>query len=206
VELSLWLSLLSICLLGAMSPGPSLAVVMNNTLSGGHTAGYASALAHGLGVALYGLLTVAGLAVLIARSPTLFIVLQVAGAGYLIYLGIKSLRSSGSDLNATHSSGNAQGAALSGFLVAFLNPKLAIFMLALFSQFLNPDAPVSEKAIMVATVGVTDASWYALIVALISSERFLQKLQRSAAIIDRIFGIILILLAASVLLRAAGLV
>ena len=206
MELSLWLSLLSICLLGAMSPGPSLAVVMNNTLSGGHAAGYVSALAHGLGVALYGLLTVAGLAVLIARSPTLFIVLQVAGAGYLIYLGIKSLRSSGSDLNATLNSGNAEGAALSGFLVAFLNPKLAIFMLALFSQFLNPDAPASEKAIMVATVGVTDASWYALIVALISRKRFLQKLQRSAAIIDRVFGIILILLAASVLLRAVGLV
>ena len=45
MELSHWLSLFSICLLGAMSPGPSLAVVMNNTLRGGHNAGYASALA-----------------------------------------------------------------------------------------------------------------------------------------------------------------
>ena len=205
MELSHWLSLLSICLLGAMSPGPSLAVVMNNTLRGGHSAGYASALAHGLGVALYGLLTVAGLAVLIARSPTRFIALQVVGAGYLIYLGIKSLRSSGSDLSVTHSSGNSRGAALSGFLVAFLNPKLAIFMLALFSLFLNPDAPATEKAIMVATVGITDASWYSLVVALISREQFLQKLKNSAAMIDRFFGVILILLAASVLLRSAGL-
>ena len=206
MELSHWLSLLSICLLGAMSPGPSLAVVMNNTLRGGHSAGYASALAHGLGVALYGLLTVAGLAVLISRTPTVFTALQVACAGYLIYLGIKSLRSSGSDLSTTHSGGNSRGAALSGFLVAFLNPKLAIFMLALFSQFLNPDAAAAEKAIMVATVGITDASWYSLVVALISRERFLQKLQHSAVMIDRFFGVILILLATSVLLRSVGLV
>ena len=77
-----------------MSPGPSLAVVLNSTLGGGQRAGYLTALAHGVGVALYGLLTVTGLAVLITRSPTVFIIIQVLGALYLIYLGVKSLRSS----------------------------------------------------------------------------------------------------------------
>jgi threonine/homoserine/homoserine lactone efflux protein len=86
--------------------------------------------------------------------------------------------------------------------VAFLNPKLAIFMLALFSQFLNPDAQALEKGIMVATVGVTDACWYSLIVALVSRKPFLKRLQRSAVLIDRVFGVILIVLALSVLLRA----
>ena len=207
MEFSLWLSLFSICLLGAMSPGPSLAVVMNNSLQGGRRAGYTAAITHGAGVALYGLLTVTGLAVLIARSPTLFLLIQVSGAAYLIYLGIKSLRSSSGSLpTGEQNTDDHRGAALSGFLVAFLNPKLAIFMLALFAQFLDPAAGVLEKSIMVATVGITDAGWYSLIVALVSHPRFLEKLQRSAQTIDRVFGVILILLALSVLLRAGGLV
>ena len=65
-----------------MSPGPSLAVVLGATLSGGHLSGYKSALAHGNGVGLYGLLTVTGLAVLITRSPQPFLPIQVLGAIY----------------------------------------------------------------------------------------------------------------------------
>lgn len=206
MEISHWLSLFSICLLGAMSPGPSLAVVMNNTLRRGHGEGYITALAHGAGVGLYGLLTVTGLAVLVTRSPALFVAIQVSGAAYLLYLGGKSLRSTSTQLSPGEEAQNSRSAALDGFLVAFLNPKLAIFMLALFSQFLESTAGVLQKSIMVATVGITDAGWYALIVMLISRRTFLEKLQRSAALIDRVFGVILILLALSVLLRAAGLV
>jgi len=202
MDLTQWLSLATVCLLGAMSPGPSLAVVLKATLGGGSTAGYASALAHGAGVALYGLLTVAGLAVLITSSPALFLVLQLAGAVYLVYLGVRSLRSTGESAPETPTSLGSAGAATSGFLVAFLNPKLAVFMLALFSQFLRPEAPSSEKAIMVATVGMVDAAWYCLVVALISREVFLQRLRSSAKVIDRCFGVILILLAASVLVRS----
>ena len=202
MEFSHWLSLFSICLLGAMSPGPSLAVVLNATLGGGHRDGYSAALAHGVGVALYGLLTVTGLALLITRSPALFLTIQLVGATYLIYLGVKSLRSTSASRLQTEEDSGAGNAALAGFLVAFLNPKLAVFMLALFAQFLDPGDGVVKKGIMVATVGITDASWYALIVTLVSRKRFLEKLQRSSQVIDRVFGTILILLALSVILRA----
>jgi len=202
MDLTQWASLAAVCLLGAMSPGPSLAVVLNNTLGSGPAAGYVSSLAHGAGVALYGLLTVAGLAVLVTSSPTLFLILQLAGAAYLVYLGIRSLRSTGAPPLAQAESDDHRGAAASGFLVAFLNPKLAVFMLALFSQFLRPEAELGERAVMVATVGLVDAAWYSLVVALISREVFLQKLRASAQLIDRCFGVILILLAVSVVVRS----
>jgi threonine/homoserine/homoserine lactone efflux protein len=202
MTLTQWLSLLGICLLGAMSPGPSLAVVMKSTLTSGRPGGYVTALAHGAGVALYGLLTITGLAVLITQSPSLYLALQVSGAVYLIYLGIKSLRSNGQAMPGQHSTVHSRNAALEGFLVAFLNPKLAIFMLALFSQFLQPEFGGREKAIMVATVGITDAGWYALVTTLVSHKAFVARLQRSAQFIDRVFGIILVLLAFSVLARA----
>ena len=197
-----WLSLFSVCLLGAMSPGPSLAVVMNSTLREGPAAGYACAVGHGAGVGLYGLATVSGLAGVIARSPGLFMALQVLGALYLLYLGYRSLRASGAEelREDSHRVGN-RAPALNGFLVAFLNPKLAIFMLALFSQFLRPEADILEKGLMVATVGITDASWYSLVVALMTRGPFLKKLQAYDRVISRIFGIILILLGLSVIAR-----
>jgi threonine/homoserine/homoserine lactone efflux protein len=75
-------------------------------------------------------------------------------------------------------------------------------MLALFSQFLRPQADVLERAIMATTVGVTDAAWYSLIVLLITHRAFLDKLQKRAGLINKAFGVILILLALTVVLRA----
>jgi threonine/homoserine/homoserine lactone efflux protein len=155
-----------------------------------------------VGVGLYGLLTVTGLAVVITRSPALFLAIQLLCGVYLVYLGVNSLRSSGNTELKPAEDTRGHNAALRGFMVSFLNPKLAIFMLALFSQFLSPGAEALEKGIMVATVGVTDAGWYSLIVALVSRKTFLKRLQRSAVLIDRVFGVILIMLALSVWLRA----
>ena len=203
MDLSHWLSLVSICLLGAMSPGPSLAVVMNTGLHSGRAAGFACAVAHGLGVGLYGLLTVTGLAVVIARSPRLFLAIQLSGAAYLLYLGLRSVSSNENPgLSEQSSTASGRRPAVDGFLIAFLNPKLAVFMLALFSQFLRPEAGPLEKGIMAATVTVTDAGWYSLVIALITRQTFLDKLKASATIIDRIFGVILIALAVTVVLRA----
>ncbi|MFT4518121.1 MAG: threonine/homoserine/homoserine lactone efflux protein [Halioglobus sp.] len=202
MEFGLWLSLLSICLLGAMSPGPSLAVVLRATLGGGRPAGYAAAISHGVGVALYGLLTITGLAVLITRSPSVFFILQLCAALYLIYLGVNSLRGSAYANPSEQALGSTRDAAVEGFMVAFLNPKLAVFMLALFSQFLHSDFGVREKSIMVATVGITDALWYALVTSLLARESFLAKLRKSAGTIDKVFGLILIALALSVAVNA----
>ena len=204
MEIGHWLSLFSICLLWAMSPGPSLAVVLNNTLIKGPGAGYSTAISHGLGVALYGLLTITGLAIVVTRSPALFLALQLLGATYLIYLGIRSLRGAGSNamlVKEGKKDNRGHRAALSGFLMAFLNPKLALFMLALFAQFLNPQALALEKGIMVATVGITDVAWYSLIVTAVSQQALLERLKRSAGLIDRVFGVLLIVLALSVITR-----
>jgi len=196
-----WLSLFGICLLGAMSPGPSLAVVVGTTLGRGRHAGYGAALGHGLGVGLYGLFTVSGLAVLMTRSPALFLGLQLAGAVYLVWLGWKALPGSAAGA-ATGVPQWAGRGPLDGFLVAFLNPKLAVFMLALFSQFLEPGSGIAWKGLMTATVGVTDAAWYALVVRLLSTGRWLEKLEANATTIERLFGVILIGLAVTVSARA----
>jgi threonine/homoserine/homoserine lactone efflux protein len=201
-----WLSLVVICLLGAMSPGPSVVVIMNTALRAGRRTGYGAALAHAAGIGFYALATVTGLAVLIAGSPLLFLGLKLAGALYLIFLGIHALRRSGATV-AVQPEDAAPAvrapSARDGFWIALLNPKVALFMLALFSQFLNADAGLWHKGIMVATVTTTDACWYCLVVTLISREGLRTRLLRRARLIDTVFGILIIALAVSVLLQAA---
>ena len=91
MPLHLWLSLVTICFLGAISPGPSLAVVMRNTLAGGRMNGFVTAMSHGLGIVLWALLTVTGIALLIISNPGLFNGIRLAGAVVLLFLGVRSL-------------------------------------------------------------------------------------------------------------------
>ena len=128
-----------------MSPGPSLAVVLQQTLRGGRRTGLIAATTHGLGIGLYAMLCISGIAVMITASPLLFTALQWLGAGYLIWLGIKGLRAKGhttATLSDTPTSGSA---ARDGFLVVFLNPKVAVFFIALFSQVIGSDTTLLEK-------------------------------------------------------------
>lgn len=210
MEFHLWLSLVAICIMGALSPGPSLAVVVKNTLFGGASQGYATAISHGFGVALYAAITAMGIGVLIVQSPLAFSLIQYAGAAFLLYLGIKALISKKQSItleqdNNTDEQNSQTEKAINGwrdgFLIAFLNPKLAIFFLALFSQFVDAQAGMQQKIIMTATVGCIDALWYVIVTYLLSRGPVLEKLKRNSHIIDKITGSFLILLAARVVVN-----
>jgi threonine/homoserine/homoserine lactone efflux protein len=203
MEFHLWLSFVVICIMGALSPGPSLALVIKNTLAGGTPQGYATAISHGLGVALYAAITATGIAVIIVQSPLIFSIIQYAGAAFLLYLGVKSLLSKkanevfSEDDTATKSQVNGW---IDGFLIAFLNPKLAIFFLALFSQFLGEEASSEQKMIMTVTVGSIDALWYCLVTFTLSRGNIISKLRENSHIVDKVTGSFLILLAARIVI------
>ncbi|MEW6990254.1 LysE family translocator [Colwelliaceae bacterium 6441] len=207
MEFHLWLSLALICAMGALSPGPSLAVVVKNTLFGGPKQGYATAISHGCGVALYAALTALGIGVVIVQSPILFSIIQYAGAAFLVYLGIKALLSKKQsvEIGPTEAEKQTTQQAINGwrdgFLIAFLNPKLAIFFLALFSQFVDANASMEQKLIMVSTVGIIDTLWYLLVAFMFSRGPVLEKLKRNSHIIDKMTGSFLILLAARVVIN-----
>lgn len=197
-----WLSLASVCLLGAMSPGPSLAVVVRHTMAGGSAAGVQAGLAHGFGVALYAVAVVSGLGLLITTSPLLYQGLQWAGAAFLAYLGIQSLRSPAAGNDTSHGDSGSGNPLVHGFSVAFFNPKIAVFFLALFSQFLDPQASLPVRAGMAMLMGSVDAAWYCLIASLLGNPRLLPRLQAARQAIDRVFGVILLLLALRIVLAA----
>ena len=192
--------------MGAISPGPSLAVILRNTLSGGRTQGIMSGIGHGLGITFYAVVAVSGLIALFNTIPNFFSVAQIAGSFFLIWLGGKMIISFfKKDYAAnenTSSKNSAHQGFLEGFLIAFLNPKIAVWLLALFSQFVQPEALLAEQFVLVSTVGVIDASWYCLVAFLASSGRLVKGLQHNASRIDLGMGILLIILAAGMLWRA----
>lgn len=193
-----WLTLASVCCMGAMSPGPSLAVVVHNTLQGGRTNGILTALAHSVGIGIYALLTALGLALIITQTVWLYGLLQYAGAAYLLYMGIRALILKTSPMEEHNGSG---GKWWSGFLVAFLNPKVALFFIALFSQFIDPNSSLVDKIIVTLTAACIDAVWYMFVALMLSHSRWVDSLKQKAILLDRIFGLLLIALAARVVVN-----
>ncbi|MEP4599793.1 LysE family transporter [Saccharospirillum sp.] len=190
-----WLAVVSICMLGAMSPGPSLAVVLKQTLAGGRSNGIVVALTHGLGIGLYALLSIFGLAALITASPVAFTALQWSGALYLAWLGVKGLRARANPEAELPDVPTTASAARDGFLVVFLNPKVAVFFIALFSQVVGADTSVLAKLGYAATAMVIDGGWYLVVAWLFSTPAWLERLKRHSVWFERVFGVILVALA-----------
>lgn len=199
---SAWFPLALVCLLGAMSPGPSLAVVARQALRGGARDGIVCAVAHGMGILLWALLMANGLGVLLIEQPDWFAAVQLVGAGFLLYLGIRVLLSQSSAVVSAEavSDSSTRGAGLEGFVIALSNPKIALFFAALFSQFIQPDATVLEKTIIASTAAGIDTLWYSLVSLLLAQTAVLSRLQRHATLLNRLFGGILIVLAVSVVM------
>lgn len=185
-------------MLGAASPGPSLAVVVRHTLGGSRAHGIAAALAHAVGVGIYAALTVVGLAALMVAEPGIYRALTLAGAAYLLWLGIGALRAGddGTHAGAARARAGIALAARDGFAIAFLNPKIAVFFLALFSQFVAPHSGALDTLILALTALVIDGGWYTLVAVALSRPDRLAWLQRHRHTIERITGVVLIALAA----------
>ncbi|BDU40455.1 putative threonine/Lysine efflux protein [Vibrio nigripulchritudo SO65] len=194
---SVWLSLFAICLLGAMSPGPSLVMVSKHTLAGGRVNGLAAAWAHAIGIGIYALITIVGLAVVLQQSPILFKTISYAGAAYLAYLGFNALRSKGGVAARLEAGEKVSilASAREGFLISILSPKIALFFIALFSQFVALGNDLFNQFVIVATPLIVDGVWYTLITLLLSMPLVIDKIRQRAVLIDRISGVILIALA-----------
>ena len=200
MPVSQWWPLALVCLLGAMSPGPSLAVVVRHSITGGTRAGVICAFAHGFGIFLWAALMVSGLGALLLAQPTWFNGLRALGAVFLLYLGCGALmaqRGASADTGQTNSGGGK--AVREGLVMALSNPKVAVFFAALFSQFIQPDATVKTQLIIATTAAGIDALWYTVVAVLLSRPAWTGRFMHHGGLLERGFGVILIMLSAAVL-------
>ena len=193
-----------VCAMGAISPGPSLAVVLRNTISGGRTQGVMTGIGHGIGLGIYAFIAVMGLSSLLLANKQIFNLLQWAGALVLIWLAFNMITYNQSDSSKEHE-GSVRRGFLEGFMIAFLNPKILVFMVAVFSQFINPDITNSGRFIMAIMAGVIDTTWYVLVAAVLAGTPIVDKLRVNAVIIDRSIGMVLLMLAILLIVKTLGL-
>jgi threonine/homoserine/homoserine lactone efflux protein len=186
--------------LGAISPGPSLMVVLRNTMIGGRRQGVMCALGHGLGFGMYAGLAVFGLIVLLEEAPTVFTGLQLVGCALLVWYGVSMWNANHDALFSEDTGSGGQGFA-EGFAIAFFNPKIALFLVAVLAQVLQPDMNLLSKT-AVGLLGMTiDALWYLLVAVVLTGTPWLDRLKDRAALIHRLTALVLWGFAASVLLN-----
>ena len=192
-----WLLLIGVCALGAMTPGASLAVVTRHTLRGSARAGVSAGLAHAAGIGVYAVATVAGLAVVLRGFPQLEIAIRLAGSLFLLWLALGSWRAASAPAPEPDA-GAAGNAVRDGFLIAFLNPKVALFFLALFSQFVSAEMAMTARVQVAATAVVIDAGWYSLVATTLARGPVLATLRRHHGRVERVTAIVLLVVAVAV--------
>lgn len=188
------LAVITITLLAVISPGPDFAMVTRNSLLLSRRAGALTALGIGLGVLVHVSYTLLGLGLLIQQSLWLFNAIKLAGAVYLVYLGVKMLRTQPAGLSeqgaATPLSDSA--ALRMGFLTNALNPKTTVFILSLFMQVVRPDTPLAVQIGYGIFISVAHMAWFSVVALCFSAGAVRSRLLAMRHWIDRAFGGLLV--------------
>ena len=176
MPLELYLAYVAACVLIAIIPGPTVSVIIANSLRHGARAGMLNVAGTQLGLALMMLTLVVGLSSVIAAMGWLFDWLRYAGAAYLVWLGWKLVRCP--DLVSEAGNTTPRGGFLmQGFLVILANPKALLFFGAFIPQFIDPQGPYVAQ---IALLGVT-----AMVIALVSDGAYAVLTGRAGALLSR---------------------
>lgn len=198
------IAVITITILAVISPGPDFAMVSRNSLMLSRRAGVLTALGIGLGVLVHVTYTLIGVGLLIQQSLWLFNAIKLVGAAYLVYLGIKMLRSKPSPVSPDSGMASLSDTAAlrTGFLTNALNPKTTIFIVSLFMQVVNPQTQLAVQIGYGAFISVAHIVWFSLVALCFSAGSVRDRLLAVRHWIDRAFGGLLV--AFGVLLAVAN--
>ncbi|MCE2572782.1 LysE family translocator [Motilimonas eburnea] len=186
-------TLLVINLLGMLSPGPDMIMVIRYGSTGAKRTTLCCILGIMTGFCAHLLLAVFGVSLLISQAPMVFTLVKYAGAAYLIYLGIKAWRCKNKQIDATCKGPvKARYAYLEGLLCNLLNPKVLMFLVATFTQIVSPDTSTGSKLFFAATIAIEAIVVWALLMKFIYSGWLNQWLQKNQQRINKLSGGILV--------------
>jgi threonine/homoserine/homoserine lactone efflux protein len=193
--------LLVVLTLGLLSPGPDFMLIVKNSVGTprsfalGTVAGIASGLAVQMLVISCGF---------VAAPPPVLRAVQLVGAGFLAYLGLRALLIAPGPAGVPAASlhPGAGGGYIQGLLCNLTNPKAFLFFISLFAQTLRPDTRLIWRIALPATVVIHGATAWCLVVAALQSAPVARRLERAQRWLPRAFGAALLVLAAAVLIEA----
>jgi threonine/homoserine/homoserine lactone efflux protein len=183
------LAFLGVSALLIVTPGQDTALTIRNTLAGGRRAGIRTASGVSSGQAIWALAAAAGLAAILQASEPAFLVLRLAGAAYLVYLGARALWSAlrGS---APHAAAARRGAPYrQGLLSNLGNPKMAVFFTSLLPQFGHSFAALLGLGLVFCSMTLAWLCAYAVVIARAGDVLRRPRVRR---VIDAVTGAVLV--------------
>jgi threonine/homoserine/homoserine lactone efflux protein len=172
MHMSNYLLFLAACLALIVVPGPAQALVMARTFSQGRRAGTLTAIGLNIGTLFHSVAAALGLSAVLASSALAFAIVKYAGAAYLIYLGIRALRTPASTAPraTTRHVGAFRHPLVQAVVTGVLNPKVALFFLAFLPQFVDPTrgSVLLQFLVLGASMAVLDTLYEVMLVYLIS--------------------------------------
>ena len=186
-----WVQFAAICLIGAMSPGPSMALIIRNSIKYGRISGILFSLGHAIGIGIYATVSVLGLQFILINNLFLFNAIQFCGSVFLLILGILFLRDTAHNLSLENEQKNVNSF-MQGFAISILNPKILIWFAAIFSQFIEISSTNFVKLAMVLIALSIDGLWYIILTIVVTGFGLKQFLEHNTNIIQKISGVILI--------------
>jgi threonine/homoserine/homoserine lactone efflux protein len=197
------IAFVGIAALVIVTPGQDTALTIRNTLLGGRRAGTATALGVASGQAVWTLAASAGVAALIAASEPAFMALKLAGAGYLVLLGLQTLwhalrgkpRAEADERDAPGARRVPAAALRQGLLSNLANPKMAVFFTSLLPQFAPADGPAFPVLFGLGLLFcVMTFAWLCAYAAAVHRARDLLRRRRIQAALDAVMGTTLVAL------------
>ncbi|GHG46221.1 MULTISPECIES: LysE family translocator [Amycolatopsis] len=202
-------SFLLVVVLGAMSPGPDFVVVTRSALSGGRRAGIAAGAGIALGVFAWVVAIALGVAAVLTASAVAFTVVKLAGAAYLVFLGVKAwlaVRRGGyRDLGETPAARQlTAGAAFrQGLVTNLLNPKVAVYFLALLPQFLPAGGATVQTLELAGIATAGTVLWFVTLAVVVGALKKFFSAGRVRRGLDAVLGTVLVTLGLKVAAETA---
>ena len=193
MTLIFWLQFAAVCIAGAMSPGPSLALVIRNSTKFSRIAGLMTAIGHGLGMGIYAVFAVTGLVIVITTNVYLFQLIQILGICFLLYFGIQFILQKSNEIIIDDNQKNINSF-IQGFSISILNPKILIWFAAIFSQFVSVNGTFTSNSILVLTASIIDCIWYVIVALVVTSYGLNNFFQKRIDIIQKVSGFTLVLI------------
>ena len=177
---------LAVSALVIATPGQDTAVTIRNTLVGGRRRGVSTAAGVASGQLLWTAAAGAGVTALLRASEPLFLAVRLAGAAYLVYLGIQTLRRKGAE---TRTRGDARHAFRQGLLSNLGNPKMAVFFMSLLPQFAGS---FSAGLLLGAVFGSMTFTWLTSYAVAVARAGDVLRRPRVRRVLDRLTGAVLV--------------
>ncbi|WP_406395635.1 LysE family translocator [Streptomyces sp. NBC_00887] len=183
-----------ITVLAVISPGADFAMVVRNSYLYGRPTGLLAATGVAAGVLVHVTYTMLGVGLLIASSTALFTAIKLAGAAYLVYIGVRTFLDRGDltvDLGEKRSL-SGLGALRTGFLTNVLNPKTTLFVVSTFTQVVGPDTALWQQAGYGLFMSLAHLGWFGLVALFFSHSHLRTAMLRRQKALNRTIGSVLV--------------